>query len=282
MDTLKDKVAVVTGAGSGIGRAMALRFAAEGASVVLADIEADALVESVALVRDEGVEALDVVTDVSQFESVEALAEATLEHFGTCHVLCNNAGVGGGGLIADSHLVDWQWVLGVNLWGVIHGIQAFLPILTENGDEGHIVNTASIAGLVAGPGIGPYNTSKFAVVGLSETLFHELEAAGSNVGVSVLCPGYVRTNIATSQRNRPAHLRRERLGDITARSRNEEIAGSVQTGMDPVHVADDVIRAIKGNHFWVITHPEFLPAIRARNERLSELRNPTADTLGPS
>lgn len=274
MDTLRDRVAVITGAGSGIGRAMALRFAAEGTNLVLADIEAQPLAETLALVRDEGVEAIDVVTDVTQFESVEHLAEETLEHFGTCHVLCNNAGVGGGGRIARAQLVDWQWVLQVNLWGVIHGVTAFLPILEENGSQGHIVNTASVAGLVAGPGIGPYNASKFAVVAISETLYHELADSESNVGVSVLCPGYVRTNIATSQRNRPGHLRREQKAGTEARTRNADIAEGVSGGMDPANVASQVVRAILTDSFWIVTHPELLKTVKVRNEALADLRNP--------
>ncbi len=165
-------------------------------------------------------------------------------------------------------------MLGVNLWGVIHGISAFLPILQANGNEGHIVNTASVAGLVAGPGIGPYNASKFAVVGISETLFHEL--AGTSVGVSVLCPGYVQTNIASSQRNRPEHLRRENKAAHAARANNEQIAGGVSTGMDPANVADQVIRAVLSNHFWIVTHPELLASVRARNESLADLTNPPA------
>ena len=276
METLRDKVVVVTGAGSGIGRALAMRFAREGAQLVLADIENEPVMETLAMVRDEGVEALEHVTDVSDWASMEALAEATLERFGTAHVLCNNAGVGGGGAIANQQLVDWQWVLGVNLWGVIHGISAFLPILQANGDQGHIVNTASVAGLVAGPGIGPYNASKYAVVGISETLYQEL--AGTSVGVSVLCPGYVQTNIASSQRNRPSHLKRERKAAPAARANNDQIAGGVSSGMDPANVADQVIRAILSDHFWIVTHPELLTSVRARNDALSDLTNPPLAT----
>jgi NAD(P)-dependent dehydrogenase (short-subunit alcohol dehydrogenase family) len=274
VQSLKGKVAVVTGAGSGIGKALALRFADEGANVVLADVQEDALISAVAEVRDRGVEALEVLTDVSQFESVEAMAEAALERFGTVHVLCNNAGVGGGGRVANQQLVDWQWVLGVNLWGVIHGIHAFLPILEANGEEGHIVNTASVAGLVAGPGIGPYNASKFGVVAISETLYHELGATGSKVGVSVLCPGYVRTNIATSQRNRPQHLRRESKAPSEARANNADIASGVSTGMEPANVAEQVLHAIRANRFWIVTHPELLATVKQRNDLLAELRNP--------
>ena len=283
MEKFEGKVAVVTGAGSGMGRAMALRFGVEGASVVLADVQPDALAESAAMVRDTGAEALGVEVDVSSAESVASLAEATLERFGAVHVLCNNAGVGGGGTIADQQLVDWRWVLGVNLWGVVHGIHAFLPLLEAHGEDAHVVNTASIAGLVAGRGLGPYNASKFAVVAISETLQRELQAKGSRVGVTVLCPGNVRTNIAVSQRNRPEHLRRARPGDAAARPRldarqsNARIAQEVEAGMDPAEVADMVVDAIRHRRFWLVTHPEYLPAIARRTEELVEGRNPPVD-----
>jgi NAD(P)-dependent dehydrogenase (short-subunit alcohol dehydrogenase family) len=273
-------VAVVTGAGSGIGRALAIGLAAEGAKVVLADIEAGPLEETSELVRGAGADALAVVTDVSDASSVQALADTTIERFGQVNVLCNNAGVGGGGLIRDQQLVDWQWVIGVNLWGVIHGIQAFLPLLRQ-ADEAHIMSTASVAGLVAGPGLGPYNATKFAVVGIMETLHHELAAdRDADVGVSVLCPGEVRTNIVTAQRNRPAHLQREQAHgrDSDARRRNASVAAAVAAGMDPAEVAAQVIGAIKERRFWVLSHPGYLDLVRRRNDQLHALANPTLTT----
>jgi NAD(P)-dependent dehydrogenase (short-subunit alcohol dehydrogenase family) len=282
--SLAGRTAVVTGAGSGIGRALCLRFAADGANVVLADVQPDALEESLALVRAAGAAgALAQVTDVAAWDSVEDLARAAVQRFGKVHVVCNNAGVGGGGLIADQHLVDWRWVLNVNLWGVIHGVQAFLPLLQAHGEGAHIVNTASVAGLVGGPGLGPYNASKFAVVGISETLYHELQAAGSKVGVTVLCPGNVRTNIASAQRNRPDELRRPRPAPadgataprVDARRRNAQVAAAVAAGMDPGEVADKVLDAIRTGRFWLVTHPELLAWIDQRNAELGRQENPT-------
>jgi NAD(P)-dependent dehydrogenase (short-subunit alcohol dehydrogenase family) len=275
--TLQDRVVVVTGAGSGIGRALALGFAAEGSKVVLADIEDSALGQSAQLVADAGAEALPVRTDVADSDSVQALAEATVERFGAVHVVCNNAGVGGGGLIKDQQLVDWRWVIDVNLWGVIHGIHHFLPLLRQ-ADEAHLMSTASVAGLVAAPGLGPYNASKFAVVATMETLFHEMAAdPESNVGVSVLCPGVVNTNIHLSQRNRPEHLRRQRSGAprTDARRRNDNIAAALASGMDPAAVAAQVIDAIRHDRFWILSHPEHLAEIRNRNQSLHDQTNPT-------
>jgi NAD(P)-dependent dehydrogenase (short-subunit alcohol dehydrogenase family) len=265
MDDLGGKVAVVTGGASGIGKAMAARFAAEGMQVVIADVEEGPLEEAVA---ELGV--LGVPCDVSDAESVHALRDAVLEAYGTVHVLCNNAGVGGGGSIASSTLADWQWVLGVNLWGVIHGLHAFLPLLLDQG-EGHIVNTASVAGLVAGPGIGPYNASKFAVVAISETLRIELD--GTGVAVSVLCPGYVRTNIFASQRNRPAALRNA-AAKPAARAANAEIVADMEReAIAPDDVARQVLEAVTGNRFWVVTHPGLLDAYAARSEDLLAQRH---------
>ena len=201
MRELTKRVAVVTGAASGIGLAMAERFAREQMSVVMADIEAGPLQAAADLVRSQGVEVLSSVVDVSSAEAVEALAAESYARFGAVHVLCNNAGVGGGGAQATLSVAEWNWVLGVNLHGVVHGIASFLPRMVAGGEEGHIVNTASMAGHLAFGGMGPYNASKYAVVGISESLFHEL--AGSPIGMSVLCPGRVNTKIGQSGRNRP-------------------------------------------------------------------------------
>jgi NAD(P)-dependent dehydrogenase (short-subunit alcohol dehydrogenase family) len=263
MEQLSGKVAVVTGGASGIGRALAARFVAEGMKVVIADVEDGALATAA-----EELGAYGVRTDVADAASVAALADATLERFGAVHVVCNNAGVGGGGFIKDATLKDWQWVIEVNLWGVIHGVHAFLPHLLENPEGGHIVNTASMAGLVAGPGIGPYNAAKYGVVAISETLAAELAADGSSVGVSVLCPGLVRTNIFTSQRNRPATLRNDKP-KTAARAANQEIADALLArGVDPAIVAGQVFDAIRANRFWILTHPEFLPAVAERCARI--------------
>jgi len=260
---LAGKVAVVTGGASGIGRAMAVRFVAEGMHVIIADVEQAPLEATAAEIG-----AIGVLTDVTDAESVAALADVTIERFGAVHVLCNNAGVGGGGRIKDLTLKDWKWVIDVNLWGVVHGLHSFLPHLLANDDGGHIVNTASVAGLVAGPGIGPYNAAKYGVVAISETLRAELAADDSPVGVSVLCPGYVATNIFTSQRNRPAALRNE-TSKTSARTANREIAATaLAQGLDPAVVAGMVLDAIRAEQFWVITHPEYLAAVEERTAEI--------------
>jgi NAD(P)-dependent dehydrogenase (short-subunit alcohol dehydrogenase family) len=258
MDIVEGKVAVVTGGASGIGKAMAARFQAAGMHVVIADVEQGALDATSAELGVVGVR-----TDVSDADSVAALAAAVVERFGTAHVICNNAGVGGGGVIASQTLKDWKWIIDVNLWGVVHGLHSFLPLLLANPDGGHVVNTASMAGLSAWPGIGPYNATKYAVVGLSETL--AIELAGSPVGVSVLCPGVVNTNIFTSQRNRPVALKNERP-NVEARKVNGTIR--ISDGLEPSVVADRVLDAIVADRFWIITHPELLEAVEGRHRRL--------------
>jgi NAD(P)-dependent dehydrogenase (short-subunit alcohol dehydrogenase family) len=269
MEDVRGKVAVVTGGASGIGRGMATRFKAEGMQVVIADIEEAPLAATAAELGVVGVR-----TDVTDADSVAALAAATIDRFGAVHVVCNNAGVGGGGLIKDLTLKDWRWVIDVSLWGVIHGIHSFLPHLLQNPDGGHIVNTASVAGLMAGPGIGPYNAAKYGVVAISETLAAELAAEQSKVGVSVLCPGYVKTNIFTSQRNRPAALRNDRP-KTAARGANKQIADELQAqGLDPLVVGGMVFDAIRSGKLFILTHPEYAPAIVERAQRIEASATP--------
>ncbi len=203
MQEFRDKVAVVTGGASGIGLAMAERFAREGMKLVLADVEKERLDEVTARFQKDGVEVLGVETDVSDAEQMDALGAATLDAFGAAHIVCNNAGVASGGRSWELTTADWRWVIGVNLWGVIHGIRVFAPGLIAQG-EGHIVNTASVAGLLSVPGLGPYSVTKHGVVTLSETLYGELVATGSKVRVSVVCPSWVKTGIFEADRNRPA------------------------------------------------------------------------------
>ena len=287
METMTGRVAVVTGAASGIGKALALGFAGEGANVVLADIEEAPLRAAEAEVADRGVEALGVITDVTDAESVGALAQATIDRFGAVHMVCNNAGVGGGGLIRNQQLVDWKWVVDVCLWGVIHGVHHFLPHLIE-AEESHIMSTASVAGLMSVPGLGPYNAAKYGVVAIMETLHLEMQRdRNADVGVSVLCPGVVRTNIATAQRNRPEELRRQRRqrpeGEApsetaAARRRNANIAAALERGMDPSQVAAKVIEAMYERRFWVLSHPELLAEVNHRNQQLADLENPTIFT----
>jgi NAD(P)-dependent dehydrogenase (short-subunit alcohol dehydrogenase family) len=268
------RVAVVTGGASGIGLALARRFAAEGMKIVVGDIEAPALDDALATLQADGADALGVVTDVADADQVQALADAALERFGAVHVVCNNAGVGSGGLSWEMPLSTWQWVLGVNLWGVVHGIRTFVPLLLRHG-EGHVVNTASIAGLVSGPYMGPYNASKHAVVALSETLHHELALLGSNVRVSVLCPAWVNTRIADSARNRPAHLR----ADVEQSDGAEVLRSVIASGMPPEAVADKVLEAIRTEEFWIMTHDDpddfWVDLVARRVRSVTDRTNPT-------
>ncbi len=252
---------VVTGAGSGIGRALSEALAAEGVAVVAADIDEAAAADTVKAIERAGGRALAVRTDVSDRAQVQALADRAFAAFGRVHILCNNAGVAlWGGLEAATYR-DWQWVLGVNLWGVIHGLDAFLPRLIAQGEGGHIVNTASMAGLIASQGLGVYNTSKYAVVGLSETLAKDLRGYG--IGVTVLCPMGVATRIRESERSRPAGLRNDR----PSAAEPVELIGRT---LAPATVAAMTLAAIRENRLYVITHPEGLEPLRRRCRRLEE------------
>jgi NAD(P)-dependent dehydrogenase (short-subunit alcohol dehydrogenase family) len=271
MEDLQGKVAVITGGASGIGRAVAERAAGEGMKVVLGDIEEGPLKETVDDLTSRGAEALGVVTDVSDAASVRSLRDRALDRFGAVHLVHNNAGIGLGGPIWEVSEEDWRWILGVNLWGVVHGVATFVPVLLEQG-EGHVVNTASIAGLIAAPFLGPYNATKQAVVALSETLCKDLQAVGAPIGVSVLCPGFVQTRIAESERNRPAWAPpHEATGAAEVRGAVQDMVAS---GIAPAAVADRVFDAVRSDTFYILTHPELDGAIRARFEDILERRPP--------
>ncbi|MCH8813683.1 MAG: SDR family NAD(P)-dependent oxidoreductase [Chloroflexi bacterium] len=280
MKEFEDKVAVVTGAASGIGRAMANRFAGEEMKVVLADVEEGALARAEAEMREAGATVLSVVTDVSKGADVERLAQETLDAFGAVHVVCNNAGVTDqGGPIWQKTLSDWEWVMGVNLWGVIHGVRVFVPIMLEQGDEGHIVNTASMAGLMSGGG-NTYGVTKHGVVSLSESLYLELQTAGAKVSASVLCPGWVSTDIIDAERNRPPQLENPaQEPDQTLTEMREVVRGLLASGLSPDVVADHVFNAIRDDHFYILTHPEMTPMIENRMKNILEGRNPTGFQL---
>ncbi len=274
MREFRDKVAVVTGAASGIGRALAECFGREGMKVVLADVEAGALEQAAREIAAAGAQTLAVRTDVSRGEDVERLAQTAVEKFGTVHVVCNNAGVTVSAPSWMYTVADWQWVLGVNLWGVIHGVRVFTPILLAQ-NEGHIVNTASLAGMLSGPGMATYNVSKHGVVTLSETLHHELTMLGSAVRVSVLCPGFVNTRIADATRNRPPEL----AETAPARPGSDEMhqlgRQLLAAGSPPSMVAGLVFEAIRAERFYIFPHPEWKQRIRTRMEDILEERTPT-------
>ena len=285
MDQLEDKVAVVTGGGSGIGRAVATQLAGAGMHVVIADIQQDALDATVADLVGRGHRAIGVRTDVSDGDSVEALAEATVAEFGAVHLVHNNAGVGVGGPVWTHTERDWHWVLGVNLWGVIHGIRAFVPRMLEQGGPAHVVNTASMAGLISVPYLGAYNVSKHGVVTLSETLHRDLRLVGSDIGVSVLCPGLVMTNIFESQRNRPEELADDGdsaglaalldgAGDGAAAT--EDAIGSFGQILSPDDVGAAVLEAVREDRFYILTHPDSTEElVRMRCDDIVEARHPS-------
>jgi NAD(P)-dependent dehydrogenase (short-subunit alcohol dehydrogenase family) len=275
MKDFKDKVAVITGAASGIGRALADRCVQEGMKVVLADIEGEALTNTEAGMKASGATVLAVRTDVSQSGDVEALAQTTLDAFGAVHLLCNNAGVATSPSVWESTLAEWEWVVGVNLWGVIHGVRVFVPLMLAEGTECHIVNTASMAGLLSGPGLGPYKVTKHGVVTLSETLYHELAERGAKVKVSVLCPGIVNTRILESARNRPGRLAPPDPSHPANEAGWEALRQLVPAGMPPAQVADAVFKALHNDQFYIFTHPEDKKWVRTRMEDILQERNPT-------
>jgi NAD(P)-dependent dehydrogenase (short-subunit alcohol dehydrogenase family) len=277
MRELRDKVVVVTGGASGIGRALAHRFATAGARLVLADLEEAALAVTVADLDAAGATAIGVVADVASAGDVEAVRDRALDDFGAVHVVCNNAGVVGGGVI-DASLPVWDWVVGVNLMGVVHGLHAFLPVLLEQ-DEGHVVNTASLAGLGGVGGMGMYCATKSAVVGLSESLHHDLVARGSAVGVSVLCPGFVQTRIGESTRNAPAAVQGWAATEEAALLRDvgTQLAAA---GIRPEVVADAVHDAIVESRFFIVPHAH--SAVAMTRARMAWIESNEAPQLDPN
>jgi NAD(P)-dependent dehydrogenase (short-subunit alcohol dehydrogenase family) len=277
MDTFKDRVAVVTGAASGIGRGLADRFAAEGMRVVLADIEQGPLEQAERELRDAGHDVMAVRTDVAKAEAVEALAEKAYERYGAMHVLCNNAGVGGGGWSWETPLKDWEWVVGVDFWSVVHGIRAFVPRMIKGGDEAHIVNTASVAGLMQGAGNASYTASKFAVVGITEALYYELMATqNTKIGVSVLCPGAVDTKIIDSMRNHPEG-RPEPPAEGTPEAIGLQfVRDALAAGMKPTELAGIVLDGIRQKRFYILPHPEHNGVITKRAKAIIDGTPPPA------
>jgi NAD(P)-dependent dehydrogenase (short-subunit alcohol dehydrogenase family) len=276
MKDFSGKVAVITGAGSGFGREFARLGATLGMKLALADIEATALAAIVAELEGAGAEVIGERVDVSKGEDVERLASRALDSFGGVHLLFNNAGVNVVGPVWESSVKDWEWVLGVNLWGVIHGVRVFTPIMLAQRGPGHIVNTASVAGLVTPQLMGAYNVSKHAVVALSESLFHDLRVTGSELGVSVLCPAFVPTGINQSDRNRPTEL-----GDPAPPTPGQQAARAaldkaVTSGrLTAAQVAEMTFEAIRAQRFYVVTHPKMMQSIELRMQDIAQLRNPS-------
>lgn len=274
MEQLNGKVAVVTGAASGIGLALVEAFIGEGMRVVLADIDEPRLRAAHASLNESGADVHPVICNTSSESELQALADATLQRYGAAHVLCNNAGVVGKGDPWTGPMASWEWVVGINLYGVVHGIRAFLPIMEAQG-EGHIVNTASMAGLIALPGAAPYNVTKSGVVALSEGLFVELAMRGSPVKVSALCPGFVKTNLMVGQQWD------KRLGDEPPMSGNPVtqtidtvLRQGVEDGISASEVAAQVVAAIRADRFWILTHPEMRHAPVERMQRAAAQIDP--------
>ncbi len=286
MQQIEGRIAVVTGAASGIGRAMADTFSDAGMRVVLSDVDEPALDRAVAELTAQERDVIGVVTDVSSEAAVQELAKQTIDTFGAVHVLCNNAGVAGdldffsttGQPLWERPMSDWEWTFGVNLWGVVYGLRTFVPIMLEQEDEGHIVNTASMAGLLSGGRANIYGTTKFGVVRISEALYHQLAQAESKLHASVLCPGIINTRILSSGRNRPVEL----AGDVEIPTGEElerqaaeaDALWQRDTGLPPSEVAEQVLQAIRDEQFWILTRDVPLDRVRQRTDEIVEMRNP--------
>ncbi len=275
MKEFKGKVAVITGGASGIGRGIAERCVREGMKVVLADIDEANLTKAETELKAAGGTVLGVRTDVSKRSDVELLARQAFDAFGQVDLLFNNAGVAAGGAPWEATWNDWEWVIGVNLWGVIHGVKVFTPLMMAQNTECHIINTSSAAGLIVGGVSAPYSVTKHAVVALSESLYLTLQQRNSLVKVSVLCPGLVRTNIINAERNRPAELHNEAVPMTPERQAGlAAFAAAMEASMPPLQVADVVFEAIQKEQFYILSHPEWLEAVQLRTDKLLRMENP--------
>jgi NAD(P)-dependent dehydrogenase (short-subunit alcohol dehydrogenase family) len=280
MKNFKNKVAVITGGASGFGREFANIGANLGMKLVLADVQQDALDKTKTELEAQGAQVLAVRCDVRKAEQVQALADAAMDRFGAVHLVFNNAGVGSGGLIWENSVADWEWVLGVNLWGVIHGVRIFTPLMLEcakkdPGYEGHIINTASMAGLLNAPNMGVYNVSKHAVVSLSETLYQDLQLVKAPIGASVLCPYFVPTGISQSDRNRPDDVKNEISptdSQLAAQAVSDKAVSSGK--VTAAQVAERTFDAIKEGKFYIYSHPHALGNVQKRMEDIVLQRNP--------
>ncbi len=278
------RVAVITGAGSGFGREFARVAAARGMKLALADINQPALDETVRELRDAGAEVLGLRTDVSSADAIQALADATMAAYGAVHLLFNNAGVASGGFVWESTAADWQWVMGANVWSVIHGVRIFTPLMLAHGEPAHIVNTASAAGLITAPNMGIYNLSKHAVVALSETLYHDLRLVRAKVGVSVLCPAFVPTGIANSHRNRPAELANATPPTASMLQAQQASVKAVESGrISAPEIAQLTFAAIDAGQFYIVPHEKILDLVALRMQDVIARRNPSdMSALTPS
>ena len=276
MDKFRGRVAVITGGGGGIGGAMAEAFAARGARIVLADLDEGAMSRVATKLGEQGAEVLAVPTDVTAPASVQALADAAARRFGGVHIVCNNAGVATFGEIASSTHADWVFTMNVNFWGVVHGVETFVPRLLAQRAGGHVVNTASMAGLTTAPFMSVYDVTKHGVVALSESMYKELTLSGAPIGVSVVCPGLIDTNIMRSSRNRPESLAEEGKAGPMAQSFGQSLSDRLAGGYPPSEVADQVVAGIREGRFYIVpAQPDVKGNIAIRANDLLELRNPT-------
>jgi NAD(P)-dependent dehydrogenase (short-subunit alcohol dehydrogenase family) len=281
MKNFKDKVAVITGGASGLGREFANTAAGLGMKLVLADVQQDALDKAKAELEGQGASVLAMLCDVRKGEQVQALADATMKQFGGVHLLFNNAGVGSGGLIWENSEADWEWVLGVNVWGVIHGVRIFTKLMLECAKsdpafEGHIVNTASMAGLLNAPTMGVYNVSKHAVVSLSETLYQDLQLVEAPIGASVLCPYFVPTGISQSHRNRPADVAMTAEATASQKAAQAMTVKAVESGkVSAADVAQITFDAIRDGQFYIYSHPGALGGVADRMDEIVHHKNPS-------